>query len=81
VETTAPALPAGLSLTLTAVVSCAHYLRDRAKPAPARVLASHERGGQATSAISAEGRAAMRAAGINNLKKAREAKAQKAAAG
>jgi hypothetical protein len=44
VETTAPALPAGLSLTLNAVVSCGHFLRDRARPAPVRVLTPEQRG-------------------------------------
>jgi len=44
VETSAPPLPDGLRLTLTASVDCAHFLRDRAKPAPVRVLTSQERG-------------------------------------
>ena len=53
VETTAPRLPDGLSLTLTAVVSCGHYLRDkgRAFEKPKRTL-------------SPEGLAAVRANGI-----------------
>lgn len=44
IETTAPALPAGLRLELAAVVSCDFFLRDRTKPAPVRVLTSQERG-------------------------------------
>ena len=44
VETTAPALPTGLTFSLTATVECAHFLRDRSKPAPVRVLTSQERG-------------------------------------
>ena len=44
VETAAPPLPDGLRLTLTASVECSHFLRDRAKPAPVRVLTSQERG-------------------------------------
>ncbi len=42
-ETTAPALPGGLTLTLTAVVSCDHWLRERTA-APARVLSPEQRG-------------------------------------
>lgn len=75
----APTVPAGLRLTLLAAVECDHFLRDRAKPAPARVLAPHERGGQATRAkrqMSEDELAARRAA----LEKARAAKAQKAGA-
>ncbi len=44
VETSAPPLPDGLRLALSASVACAHFLRDRAKPAPVRVLTSQERG-------------------------------------
>jgi hypothetical protein len=44
VETSAPPLPDGLRLTLAASVECSHFLRDRAKPAPVRVLTSQERG-------------------------------------
>jgi len=44
VETTAPTLPAGLTFSLRATVECAHFLRDKAKPAPVRVLTSQERG-------------------------------------
>ena len=44
VETSAPPLPAGLRLALVATVECSHFLRDRAKPAPVRVLTSQERG-------------------------------------
>jgi hypothetical protein len=44
VETSAPPLPAGLRLALVATVECSHFLRDKAKPAPVRVLTSQERG-------------------------------------
>ncbi len=44
VETTAPALPAGLTLALTAVVSCEHFQQDRAKPSAVRPLTSQQRG-------------------------------------
>jgi hypothetical protein len=44
VETAAPPLPDGLRLTLIASVECSHFLRDRAKPAPVRVLAGLEHG-------------------------------------
>jgi hypothetical protein len=44
VETSAPPLPDGLRLSLIASVECSHFLRDRAKPAPVRVLTSQERG-------------------------------------
>jgi hypothetical protein len=44
VETSAPPLPAGLRLSLVATVECSHFLRDRAKPAPVRVLTSQQRG-------------------------------------
>jgi hypothetical protein len=44
VETSAPPLPDGLRLALVATVECSHFLRDRAKPAPVRVLTAQERG-------------------------------------
>lgn len=44
VETAAPPLPDGLRLTLSASVECSHFLRDRAKPAPVRVMTPQERG-------------------------------------
>ena len=59
VETSAPPLPEGLRLTLTASVDCSHFLRDRAKPAPARATTPQERGqangaGAARKTLSAE---------------------------
>jgi hypothetical protein len=44
VETSAPSLPDGLRLSLVATVECSHFLRDRAKPAPVRVLTPEQRG-------------------------------------
>jgi hypothetical protein len=44
VEVGALSVPTGLRLSLVATVSCDHYLRDRTKPAPVRVLTSQERG-------------------------------------
>jgi len=59
VETAAPPLPAGLRLSLVAAVDCAHFLGDRAKPAPARALTSQERG-QANGAAAYHKEAAAR---------------------
>ncbi len=63
VETTAPPLPAGLRLSLAATVGCEHYRRDRAKPAPARVLSAEarERMAEASRANAATARAAKAA--------------------
>lgn len=67
VETTAPPLPAGLRLSLAATVICGHYLRDRAKQGPARVLSAEARkrmaeGGWASAAKARAAKAARRAA-------------------
>lgn len=78
----APSVPDGLTITLVAAVECAHFLRDRAKPGPVRVLTPQERG-QANSLgvgrrapreISDEARQRMR----DGAARAREAKAAKA---
>jgi hypothetical protein len=87
VETSAPPLPDGLRLTLTASVECAHYLRDRAKPAPVRATTPQERG-QANGAgqfrekrrLSPEAVARM-AAGNRARAEARRAAREGAAAG
>jgi hypothetical protein len=82
VETTAPALPAGLSLTLTAVVACGHFLRDRAKPAPVRALTSEQRGqaNRPKRELSPEARERMAESGRRTAANAREALAAKRAA-
>lgn len=65
VETSAPPLPDGLRLALVATVECGHFLRNRAKPAPVRVLTSQERGqanGPGKNRLSQEARERMAAA-------------------
>jgi len=47
VETTAPPLRDGLRLSLAATIACDHYARSRAKPGPAKVLTSEQRGAAA----------------------------------
>ena len=83
VETAAPPLPDGLRLTLTASVDCSHFLRDRAKPAPVRVLTSQERGqanGPALHRTSHEWTPEQRAAQGDRMR-ARNAAARPAATG
>ncbi len=88
VETMAPRLPDGLSLTLRAVVSCAHYLRGRSKPAPAKAAGAGDaqrvwngepfNGPKRT--LSPEARQRMAEAGRASAARARAAKAAKRAA-
>lgn len=44
IAVSAPAVPDGLTIRLEASVTCGHYLRDKAKPAPVRVLTPQQRG-------------------------------------
>jgi hypothetical protein len=83
VETSAPPLPDGLRLSLTATVECSHFLRDKAKPAPVRVLTPQERGqanGPGKNRLSPETRARL-AAGNTARAEARRAAKEAAAAG
>ena len=79
VETTAPPLPDGLHLALVATIACDHYARDRAKPAPARVLTSQERGQAAKRQVSEETRERMRQAQIRVIAERRAAAGAKPA--
>jgi hypothetical protein len=83
VETAAPPLPDGLRLSLSALVTCEHFLRDRAKPAPVRALTPQERGqanGAALHRTTHEWTPEQRAAQGDRMR-ARNAAAQKGATG
>jgi hypothetical protein len=83
VETSASPLPAGLRLSLVATVECSHFLRDRAKAAPARVLTPQQRGqanGPGAHRLSPEARARV-SAGNTARAEARRAAREGAAAG